>query len=152
MAKLYIAFHDNGVVRDMTTEPLEGYLPAPSKATSTLALRYGLQEGKVVDHFPGSTDEAVLIAVKTQQDEEYQRQQALMPNTIAKLTFFERFTREERLALRAAISSHPVAADLFALLDLTEQIDLRNQDLIANVQDLEASGLLATGRAEALLA
>ncbi len=39
MPKLYIAFHDNGVVRDIATEALEGYLPAPSKATSTLALR-----------------------------------------------------------------------------------------------------------------
>ena len=39
MPKLYIAFHDNGVVRDIATEPLEGYLPAPSKATSTLVLR-----------------------------------------------------------------------------------------------------------------
>ena len=43
MPRLYIAFHDNGVVRDIATEPLEGYLPAPSKATSTLALRYALQ-------------------------------------------------------------------------------------------------------------
>ncbi|MCZ4130409.1 hypothetical protein, partial [Stutzerimonas balearica] len=67
MPRLYIAFHDNGVVRDIATEPLEGYLPAPSKATSTLALRYTLQDGKAVERFPGKTDEEVLALIAAEQ-------------------------------------------------------------------------------------
>lgn len=67
MPKLYIAFHDNGVVRDIATEPLEGYLPAPSKATSTLALRYALQDGKAVERFAGKTDEEVLALIAAEQ-------------------------------------------------------------------------------------
>ena len=150
MAKLYIAFHENGVVRDIGAEGGDGYLPLPGKNPSSLALRYALQDGTVVDRYPGQSDDEVLAVLKAEQE---QRQPPIeIPKILDKLDFLRRFTREERIALRSAQAGNPVAADLLVLLDLSATVDLKDADLVANLTDLEAAGLLGEGRSAALLA
>lgn len=55
MQKLRVSFHTDGSVRDIGPD---GDFDLPG--TSTLALRYRLDNGKPVDLHPGLTDEAVL--------------------------------------------------------------------------------------------
>lgn len=38
-----------------------------------------------------------------------------------------------------------------ALIDLSDTLDLKDDDLVANLTDLEAAGLLAEGRSAAIL-
>lgn len=97
MPKLYISFHPNGVVRDIGPQ---GDFVLPNK--STLALRYALVDGKVVDQYIGKSDDEVLDLIKTQQESEAATAHAAMPKHIDKLEFLRRFTREERVALRTA--------------------------------------------------
>lgn len=55
MSRLRVSFHTDGTVRDIGPD---GDFDLPG--TSTLALRYRLEDGKAVDLHPGLTDEAVL--------------------------------------------------------------------------------------------
>lgn len=55
MSELRVSFHTDGTVRDVGPD---GDFDLPG--TSTLALRYRIEEGNPVDVFPGMTDEAVL--------------------------------------------------------------------------------------------
>lgn len=147
MPKLYISFHPNGVVRDIGPQ---GDFTLPGK--STLALRYALVDSKVVDQYAGKNDDEVLALIKAQQENEVAAAQAAMPKRIDKLEFLRRFTREERAALRTAQKTNVIAADLLTLIDLSDTLDLKDADLVANLIDLEAAGLLAAGRTAALLA
>ena len=117
MPKLYIAFHDNGVVRDIATEPLEGYLPAPSKATSSLALRYALQDGKAVERFAGKTDEEVLALIAAEQAARTSQGPA-PEKTITKLAFMNRFTMEELAAIYTAAKTE-------VLVEVAEGVKIR---------------------------
>lgn len=150
MPKLYIAFHDNGVVRDIATEAREGYLPAPAKSTSTLALRYALQDGKVVDRFPGKTDEEVLAELASQQQPPASQQPA--PRPVTKLAFMERFTDEELAAIYAAAKTDVRVEVWMDKLKLASEIDLADPRTKAGVEALEALGLIAQGRAAEVLA
>lgn len=149
MPKLYIAFHDNGVVRDIATEALEGYLPAPSKATSMLALRYALQDGKVVDRFPGKSDEEVLAELAAQQQTPANPQPA--PRPVTKLAFMERFTDEELAAIYAAAKTDVRVEVWMDKMKLASEIDLADPRTRAGVEALEALGLIGQGRAAEVL-
>lgn len=73
------------------------------------------------------------------------------PNfTLTKLEFLRRFAAEERIAIRA--STDPVIVDFLHLLDLAQEVRLDDADTQAGVRHLESVGLLAAGRAEAILA
>jgi len=150
MSKLYIAFHDNGVVRDIATEALEGYLPAPSKATSTLALRYALQDGKAVDRYPGKTDEEVLAEIAAQQQQEVQSQPPVA-HPISKLAFMERFTDEELAAIYTAAKQSVQIEVWVDKLKLAEYVDVTDPQTIAGLQALAASGLLTEARVQEIL-
>lgn len=154
MARLYVAFHDNGVVRDIATEALDGYLPAPSKATSTLALRYELRDGKVVDRFPGKSDEEVLAAIAAQQQQQQSAaaSDAHAPRPISKLAFMERFTDEELAAIYAAAKTDVRVEVWMDKLKLAGEVDLNDPRTQAGVRALEALGLIAEGRAAEILA
>lgn len=149
MPKLYIAFHDNGVVRDIATEALEGYLPAPSKATSMLALRYALQDGKVVDRFPGKSDEEVLAEIASQQQPPANSQPA--QRLVTKLAFMERFTDEELAAIYAAAKTDVRVEVWMDKMKLASEIDLADPRTRAGVEALEALGLIGQGRAAEVL-
>ena len=69
---------------------------------------------------------------------------------LSKLAFLRRFTAEERIAIRA--STDPVIVDFLHLLDLAQEVRLNDADTQAGVRHLESVGLLAAGRAEAILA
>lgn len=69
---------------------------------------------------------------------------------ISKLQFLRRFTAEERIVIRA--SADPVIVDFLHLLDLAQEVRLDDADTQAGVRYLESAGLLAAGRAEAILA
>jgi hypothetical protein len=150
MPKLYIAFHDNGVVRDIATEPLEGYLPAPSKATSTLALRYALQDGKAVERFPGKTDEEVLALIAAEQAA--QAPAAPLPQkVITKLAFMNRFTMEELAAIYTAAKTEVLVEVFLDKLKLAEEVNLTDAQTISGLQALAASGLLTEIRVQEVL-
>lgn len=68
----------------------------------------------------------------------------------SKLAFLRRFTTAERIAIRA--HDEPVTKDFLYLLDLAEEVDVRDQDTRAWVNYLETCGVLAPGRAAEILA
>ena len=72
------------------------------------------------------------------------------PVPLSQLEFLRRFTAEERMAIRAA--PDPVIVDFLHLLDLAQEVRLDDADTQAGVRHLESVGLLAAGRAEAILA
>ena len=150
MPKLYIAFHDNGVVRDIATEALEGYLPAPSKATSTLALRYALQDGKAVDRFPGKTDEEVLAVISAEQAAQVPTA-ALPQKVITKLAFMNRFTMEELAAIYTAAKTEVMVEVFLDKLKIAEEVNLADTQTIGGLQALAASGLLTETRVQEIL-
>lgn len=84
------------------------------------------------------------------------------PREISKLAFRNRFTRSEKVALELAALDNPSApmaqrqASAALRADLADQrdalyIDLDREDTRAGVQALEASGLIAPGRAVEIL-
>lgn len=150
MPKLYIAFHDNGVVRDIATEALEGYVPAPSKATSTLALRYALQDGKTVDRFPGKTDEEVLAVIAAEQAAQVPT--AVLPHkVITKLAFMNRFTMEELAAIYIAAKTEVMVEVFLDKLKIAEEVNLADAQTIGGLHALAASGLLTEARVQEVL-
>ena len=150
MPKLYIASHYNGVVRDIATEPLEGYLPAPSKATSTLALRYALQDGKAVERFAGKTDEEVLALIAAEQAA--QTSQGPAPEKIiTKLAFMNRFTMEELAAIYTAAKTEVLVEVFLDKLKIAEEVNLADTQTIGGLQALAASGLLTETRVQEIL-
>jgi len=149
MPKLYIAFHDNGVVRDIATEALGGYLSAPSKATSTLALRYALQDGKAVDRFPGKTDEEVLALIASEQAAQVVA--APSQKVIFKLAFTNRFSMEELAAIYTAAKTEVMVEVFLDKLRIAEEVNLADSQTISGLQALAASGLLTEARVQEVL-
>ncbi len=77
-----------------------------------------------------------------------------IPVTIRLITpyaFKARMTAAERIAVRAAAVTTPAIHDYMDLLDSVRQVDLDHADTVAGTQALEAGGLLAAGRAAAIL-
>lgn len=68
---------------------------------------------------------------------------------LTQLAFLRRFTAAERIAARA--SSDPVIVDFLHLLALAQEVRLDDSDTQAGVRYLETVGILATGRADAIL-
>ena len=70
---------------------------------------------------------------------------------ITRLSFKQRFTTDERMAIRAAASANPLVYDFQDLVDSATYIDLERQDTIAAVNALEQLGLIGAGRAIVIL-
>ena len=81
---------------------------------------------------------------------EFQQKPGL--RTITKLQYLRRFTNAERIAIRTATKAEPVLEDYMALLELAEEINLDDPDTGGALAMLEASGLIAVGRAAEILA
>ena len=71
---------------------------------------------------------------------------------LTQLAFLRRMTQAERIAFRQAAKVDPVMEDFMDLLDLAQDVDLKDPDVIAGLQAAEAAGLLAAGRAAEILA
>lgn len=79
------------------------------------------------------------------------RLQTVPSTKITKLAFKQRLTQEERIQIRTAASANPVVFDFEDLVNSATFIDLTRSDTIAGLTQLEAAGLLATGRANEIL-
>ena len=151
MPKLYIAFHDNGVVRDIGAQGGDGYLSLPGKNPSTLALRYALQDGKVIDGYPNKTDEDVLTTLKSEQETRAAAQAANAVKVHTRLDFMNRFTMEELAGIYTAAKSEVLVEVFLDKLKLAEHVDLADPNTVAGVNALAASGLLIEARAGEIL-
>lgn len=74
------------------------------------------------------------------------------PRTLTKVAYLKRFTQAERIGIREAAKVNVVVEDYVELLNLAQDVDLADPETIAGVQQLEAAGLLAAGRAAEILA
>lgn len=66
---------------------------------------------------------------------------------ITKLAFKQRFTADERIAIREAAAVNPQIYDFEDLVNAATYIDLSRADTIAAVNAIEQAGLIAEGRA-----
>lgn len=151
MPKLYIAFHDNGVVRDIGAQGGDGYLSLPGKNPSTLALRYALQDGKVIDGYPNKTDEDVLTTLKSEQESRAAAQAANVVKVHTRLDFMNRFSMEELAGIYTAAKSEVLVEVFLDKLKLAEHVDLADPNTVAGVKALAVSGLLTEARAGEIL-
>ena len=71
---------------------------------------------------------------------------------VTKLAYLRRFTSEERVGIRAAAKANAILEDYLALLELSDEINLDDQDTLSAVQMLEGAGLIGAGRAAEILA
>jgi len=71
---------------------------------------------------------------------------------LSKLEFLERFTMQERIAIRMAVDSDPVVADIMGMLELTSDVDLMRVDTQQSVGYLAQVGLIAPERVAEILA
>lgn len=77
---------------------------------------------------------------------------AYVVTQLTKLAFLNRFTSDERIAIRTAAQTSPAIHDYLAMLDAAQDVDLLDARTIGGVQALEAAGLLAEGRGAEILA
>jgi hypothetical protein len=73
-------------------------------------------------------------------------------STLTKLEFLDRFTAEERIAIRAAAATNGVVKDYLELLNAATEVSLTSVRTVGGVQALEAGELIAAGRAAEILA
>jgi len=70
---------------------------------------------------------------------------------ITKLAFKQRFTQDERIAIRAAAETIPQVYDFQDLVNSATFIDLSRPDTIGSVNAIERLGLIEAGRASIIL-
>jgi hypothetical protein len=78
--------------------------------------------------------------------------QAYLKTNVTKLEFLDKFTAEERIGIRTAAQSSPAIADYLDMLDAAQDVDLTDMRTIGGANALEATGLIAAGRAAQILA
>ena len=148
---LYVMFHPDGVVADVTEEALEGYLPAPEEATSTLALRYKLEADLVVDMYPGLSDEEVLAAIKAKSDQE-----AVVPQVTGKILdhidFYNLFTIDELAAVYTAAKENVYLQIFLDKIKVSKKIIMNDPDVITGLGLLVQMTILTDERRQAILA
>ena len=69
---------------------------------------------------------------------------------VSRLDFLRRFTRAERIALRAAEAADPVVADFLLMLTLAEDVDLTSPDVTEGLAYLEANSFVTAERGAAI--
>jgi hypothetical protein len=121
---------------------------------STLALRYALVNGKIVDKFEGKTDEQVLAQIKSDA-EAAQAEVVATPVAkapITKLEFMNRFTMDELAGIYTAAKTEVMIEVFLDKLKLATEINLSDANTIAGVNSLTTAGLLTADRAKEILA
>jgi len=135
------------VIETDTPEP--GWIKLKS-TQSRLAVRYRLDDdGKVVDAYPGKTDEEVLTLIASEQAAQVVA--APSQKVITKLAFMNRFTMEELAAIYTAAKTEVMVEVFFDKLKLAEYVDVTDPQTIAGVQALVSKGLLTEARAQEVL-
>jgi len=136
------------VIETDTPEP--GWIKLKS-TQSRLAVRYRLDDdGKVVDAYPGKTDEEVLAAIEATQAA-LTTPPAVPPRVITKLAFMNRFTMEELAAIYTAAKTEVMVEVFMDRLKLAEYVDVTDPQTRAGLQALAASGLLTEARVQEIL-
>jgi hypothetical protein len=74
-----------------------------------------------------------------------------LSTNITKLEFLQRFTADERIAIRTAAKSNPALEDFMELLNAAQSVDTTFSETVAGLQTFEQVGLLAAGRANQIL-
>lgn len=139
----------NGLVAVIETDnPEDGMIPI-KRGQSRLAARYRIEDGNLVDAYPGKSDEDVLAIIATQQQQAASSQPT--PRVISKLAFMERFSDDELAAIYSAAKTDVRVEVWMDKLKLAGEIDLADARTHAGVQTLEALGLIGAGRAAQIL-
>ena len=148
---LHVLFHADGVVADISEEALEGYLPANETCTSTLALRYKLENDLVVDMYPGLSDEEVLAAIKAKSEQE-----AVVPQAVGKILdhidFYNLFTIDELAAVYTAAKENVYLQIFLDKIKVSKKIVMNDPDVITGLGLLMQMGILTDERRQAILA
>lgn len=83
---------------------------------------------------------------------------AVMPEAIAdpvpavpSLAFLQRFTLEERMAIREAAKSDPIVDDWLDMLRAAQEVDVASQETAAGMAFLVGNGLITDQRAQQIL-
>jgi len=72
--------------------------------------------------------------------------------TMSHFLFMKRLTQEERLAITSMENTQPLIKDWAKMLTMAGEISLDDPDLVQGLYGLEAMGIIATGRAQEILA
>jgi len=146
---VYFDIRNDAVAVIETDAPETGWIKLTTKQ-SRLAARYRVEAGKVVDAYPGKTDEEVLAAIEATQ-----AAAAATPvepaRVITKLDFMNRFTMEELAVIYTAAKTEVMVEVFLDKLKLAERVDIADPQTIAGLQALAASGLLTEARVQAVL-
>lgn len=70
---------------------------------------------------------------------------------MSRLAFMRRFTMQERIAIRAAVPTDPVLADVNALLELAQEVSLDDPDTQMAIGYMTQLGILTAERAAEIL-
>ena len=109
-----------------------------NRTTGEVVYAYTSDEAVDWPDYPFSTHNHNIVVPEVEQDP---------ARIITKREYLVRFTQAERVAIRTAAKSSVELEDYLALLEISEEIDLDDEDLIAGLSTLEAAGLIAEGRA-----
>ena len=143
----------NGHIAIIETDtPDPGWIKLTSEQ-SRLAVRYRLgDDGKVIDAYPGKTDEEVLAAIAEQQAAQEQSTEPSSSRVLTKLQFLNRFTNEELAAVYTAAKTNVLIEVFMDKLKLAQDINLDDPQTVGGLQTLVAAGLLSEARVQEVLA
>lgn len=120
---------DANTVGSITVMELKG-------KTSTLALRYKLVDGKIVDQFVGVSDSDVIKAVETARDAAQAEVDSKF--TISSNDFLRFLGATRRVAIRRlAAGGDQVAEDFLDMFNRVTTVDSKDADLAAALKYLE---------------
>lgn len=146
---VYFAIRNDALAVIETDAPETGWIKLATKQ-SRLAARYREMEGKVVDSYPGKTDEEVLAAIAAEQAA-LAVSPTELPQVITKLAFMNRFTMDELAAIYTAAKTEVMVEVFLDKLKLAEEVNLADTQTIGGLQALAASGLLLDARVQDIL-
>ena len=148
-----ILFKDNGQVLIGEGKAFEGGYDLPDGA-STLADRYALKDGEVVDLYPGLSDEEVMEKLEAERQQAMQADgvQVAPSRELSRLEFMDLFTEKELAGIYQAAKSNALIEVWLDKLKVTESIDLSNPRVQKNIDALVAAQLISPERAEQIKA
>ena len=146
---VYFDIRNDAVAVIETDAPETGWIKLTTKQ-SRLAARYRVEAGKVVDAYPGKTDEEVLAAIEATQAA-LTTPPAEPTRVITKLAFMNRFTMDELAGIYTAAKTEVMVEVFLDKLKLAEEVNLADAQTIGGLQALAASGLLTEARVQEVL-